>query len=246
MTDAVRAQIRGLAGRDALQAEIMATALLSMWRPDWPGDAEALDELGTIMLTNLGTRPDVDALALLVAVRAMATPPFDAAADASVTALAALGVPEPAWSRSVTRPALVETWISTDELDDQSNIAATFAYDGQTPHVIVFLTDANFGGLIRQAFIGANPGQVRDQWTRASAVPIRPLSEQELADRLARGIEAFDETLDPPIDAEARQLMPLLRARLRLLPPPRPLGSLPVRADGPVSAPAKPSPAAPI
>jgi hypothetical protein len=47
--------------------------------------------------------------------------------------------PEPAWSRPIGRPTLVHAWISTDELDDQSNVLAAFAYDRRPPHALNLL-----------------------------------------------------------------------------------------------------------
>ncbi len=223
MVESVRRESRGLGGEDALQAEMVASRLLSMWTPDWPDEREALAALGATVLRQLATTPDADVLALLLAVAALATPPLDAVAREAAASLRTQAVPEPIWSRAVGRPTLVDAWISTDELEDQSNLAAVFAYDRQPPHVFVAMVDANFGGLVRQAFVGGDPDRVRVEWTAVSGMPIRPLSEQELADRLAQGIEMFDGYLDPPVDAGARQLMPLLRARLRLLPTPRPI-----------------------
>jgi hypothetical protein len=110
-------------------------------------------------------------------------------------------LPAPIWSRTIGRPALVDAWISTDELEDQSNLAAVFAYERQPPHVFVTMVDANFGGLIRKAFVGSNPDKVRE-WARVSGMS-SGLSEQELADRLAQGISLCD-SLDPPVDDEAR------------------------------------------
>jgi hypothetical protein len=129
MVESVRREIRGLAGEDALQAELVASGLLSMWTADWPNEREALAALGATVLRQLAKAPDADVLALLLAVAALATPPLDAVAREAAASLRAEAAPEPIWSRAVGRPALVDAWISTDELEDQSNLAAVFAYD---------------------------------------------------------------------------------------------------------------------
>jgi hypothetical protein len=162
---------------------------------------------------------------VLLGLAAIAAPPLEDAAWEAVALVRAPGTPEPVWSRSIGRPTLVDAWISTDELDDQSNVLAAFACDRRPPHAVNLIVDANFQGLIRSAFVADNPDKVRREWTRASGLPIRPLSEQALADILGRGIEMFDTYLDPPVHEGVAELMPLLRARLRLLPTPRPIES---------------------
>jgi hypothetical protein len=223
MVESIRREIGGLAAGDELASELVASGVLSMWVADWPDEREALEVLGTRVLQQLARTPDADVLAFLLAVAALAGPPLDAVAQAAVASARASVVPEPIWSRSVGRPGFVDAWISTDPLDDQSNIAAVFAYERRPPHVLVAMTDANFGGLVRRAFVAADPDEVRQAWGRVSGMAIQPLSEQDLADRLGNGIHMFDVYLDPPVDDEARQLMPLLRSRLRLLPAPRPI-----------------------
>ena len=47
--------------------------------------------------------------------------------------------------------------ISTDELDDQSSVAAAFAYDHWPPHAFNLIIDANFQGLIRSIFVARDP-----------------------------------------------------------------------------------------
>ncbi len=153
----------------------------------------------------------------------MALPPFDAAARAAIELLRKGATREPIWSRSIGRPTLVDAWISTDELEDQSHVLAAFAYDHRPSHAFNLIVDANFQGLIRGAFVADDPDKVRREWTKLSGLPIRALDEQALADVIGRGIEMFDVYLDPPVSKEVGELMPLLRARLRLLPAPRPI-----------------------
>ena len=220
----IRRDAAGLAAEvDPLQAELFASGILSMWHPDMPGDEEPLVVLGTRIIERLAGRPDPDAFALLLAVEALAIAPFDAAARLTVERLRASGLPEPVWGRSIRRPTLVDAWISWDELDDQAHVLAAFAHDHRPPHAVNLIIDANFQGLIRDAFVADNPDKVRREWVEVSGLPIRPLTEQAVADILGRGIEMFDLYLDPPVTDEAEQLMPLIRARLRLQPASRPV-----------------------
>ena len=220
---ATRGAIKGLAGGEALAAELVASALLSLWRADWPEEQPHADEIGAAVLRKLAVKPDPDVLSLLLAVAAIGAPPLDTVAGDIVAALRQAGVPEPVWARQIGSPALVDAWMSTDELEDQANLVMTFAYGGRPPHVLLFMVDANFGGLIRQALVADDPDAIRQQWREASGLPIVAIDEQTLADRLGNGIVEFDMALEPPTDEEAQRLMPLLRARLRLLPTPHPI-----------------------
>ncbi len=223
IVETIRRDAAGLASaREPLDAELFASGVLAMWHPDMPDNAEPLDILGKAVIQRLAGRADPDVFALLLAIAALGTSPFDAAARAAVEQLRKSGNPEPVWGRSIGRPTLVDAWISWDELDDQANLLAAFAHDHRPPHAVNLIIDANFQGLIRDAFVAEHPDKVRREWVAASGFPIRPLSEQALADILGQGIEMFDVYLDPPVTDEASRLMPLIRARLRLLPPPRP------------------------
>jgi hypothetical protein len=220
----IRRDSTGLASvDDPLEAELFASDILSMWHGDGPWDAEPLEIIGRAVIERLAVQPDPDTFAVLLALAAIATPPFDDATREAVERLRHAAILEPVWSQSIGRPALVDAWISTDELDDQSHLLAAFAYENLPAHAINLILDANFQGLIRDAFVADNPDKVRREWVRASGLPIKPLDEQALADRLGRGIEMFDIYLDPPVTDQVERLMPLLRARLRLLPNPRPI-----------------------
>jgi hypothetical protein len=139
-----------------------------MWHADAFQDAEPLDILAKAVLRRLASQPDPDTLAVLLGLAAIAAPPLEDAAREAVALVRASGTPEPVWSRSIGRPTLVDAWISTDELDDQSNVLAAFAYDRRPPHAVNLIVDANFQGLIQSAFAADNPDKVRREWTRAS------------------------------------------------------------------------------
>ena len=220
----IRRDGSGLAGvADPLEAELFASGILAMWHVDPLQDAEPLEILAKAVMERLADRPDPDALAVLLAVSALAPPPLDVTAREAVEKLRKAATPEPVWSRFIGRPTLVDAWISTDELDDQSNVLAAFAYDRRSPHALNLIIDANFQGLVRSVFVTGDPDAVRRQWEEVSGLPIRPLGGQALADLLGHGIEMFDLYLDPPVSEDVDELMPLLRARLRLLPTPRPI-----------------------
>ena len=222
VVSAIRRDAAGLAGiGDPLGAELLASALLSMWHAEAMEDPEPREILARAVMRRLASRPNPDALAVLLALEALGEPPLVEDARSAIAHMRAGGVPEPMCSRSIGRPTLVDAWISTDELEDQANVLAAFAYDHRPAHAINLIVDANFHGLIRDAFVADDPDKVRREWPAVSGLPIRALSEESIADVLGRGIEMFDVYLDPPVTDEVRRLMPLLRARLRLLPAPR-------------------------
>jgi hypothetical protein len=206
---------------DPLDIELVASGVTAIWRADLMDDAHVREAMGAAVLSKLALRPDQDVLALLLAIDTMATPPLDDVVDAAIGRLREARVPEPIWSRSIGRPVLVDAWISTDELDDQSNVLVAFAYEGRPPHAINAIVDANFKGLIRDLFVADDPAKVRREWIAVSGLPIRALSEQALADVLGQGVRMYDIYLDPPVAKEVDLLMPLLRSRLNLLPEPR-------------------------
>ena len=212
----------GIAGSpDPLAAELVASAVVSMWHAEHPANTEALGALAVGVLGQLADRPEPDVLALLLAMSVMAPTPLDELARVSIAHLRAQSVPEPLWVRSVGKPRLVDAWISTDELDDQSNVLAAFAYGSRPPHAFNLIIDVNFQGLIRDAFAADEADRVRDKWVRVSGLPVRALTRQALADILGQAIEMYDIYLEPPVSDGARHLMPLLRSRLHLLPKPR-------------------------
>jgi hypothetical protein len=182
IVSSVRRDGAGLATvADPLEAELFVSGILAMWRATALQGAEPLEVLGAAVMQRLASQADPDTLAVLLAIASMALPPFDAPARAAAELLRRAGTPQPIWSRSIGRPVLVDAWISTDELDDQSNLLAAFAYEHRPPHAINLIIDANFGGLIRGVFVADNPDKVRRDWTNVSGLPIRPLDEQALA-----------------------------------------------------------------
>jgi hypothetical protein len=219
---AIEGRIAGLAQTpDPLDAELVASGVLAMWHGNNPLEREARQALGRSVIRRLSAARDPDSLAFLVALAATAAPPLVAEAAAAADRVRTAKVPEPIWSRSIGRPALVDAWISTDEYEDQSLVAATFAYDRRPPHAITAIIDANFHGLFRDMAVIGSPDKVRGEWGEHSGMSIGPLSEQALADLWGRALENYDHTIEPPVTEDGQSLVPLVRSRLRLLPAPR-------------------------
>jgi hypothetical protein len=97
---------------------------------------------------------------------------------------------------------------------------ASFEHVGRPPHAVVLMLDHNFHGLIRSAFVAPDPHRVVATWADTSGMPIAPLAAQRFADVLANGVHMYDVYLDPPVNDGVRELVALLRSRLRALPTP--------------------------
>jgi hypothetical protein len=72
---------------------------------------------------------------------------------------------------------------------------------------------------VHQAHISNDPDDVRRAFVESGELALRPVDAQEVADRLAQGLLVCDMSVDPPCDEDMPPLVPLLRARLRALPP---------------------------
>ena len=173
------------------------------------------------MISEIAAHPAADTLALLRAVATLDPLPMAHAARTAVERMRAAGVEEPRWSTAVGQSEFVGAWASTDEFGDQTQLVGDFAYPGHEPHAVVTMVDHNFQGLVRQAMLHPNADRMRTTWSEISGLAIRSVDAQELADLWAQGLTMLDLYLDPPIDDEVDALAPVLRSRLRLLPPPR-------------------------
>jgi hypothetical protein len=83
---------------------------------------------------------------------------------------------------------------------------------------VALLVDHNMGGMAKEVLVTAEPAELRSDWLARAPTPIVPLSAQEAADRFATALAALDETFMPDLPDETRYLLPLARARLRVLP----------------------------
>lgn len=168
----------------------------------------------------IGRRTD-DALALLHGVAAITrSEALARLAHAGALRLRVAGRKDPRWADAIGRARFVDAFAPIDPYEEQDLVVSTFAYPDGRRHALVFLVDQNFDGLIRQAHIAADPGEVRHEMAVSHGFALRPVAAQEVANRLAHGLQVFDESLDPPSDQEVVGLLPLLRERQRALPAP--------------------------
>ena len=161
-----------------------------------------------------------DALAVLLGLAAIATSERLARlAHAGALRLRVAGRREPSWAGTIGRSRFVEAFAPVDPYEEQDLVVSTFEYPDGRRHALVYLVDQNFDGLVRQAHVAGDPDEVRQAFVESGELALRPVDAQEVADRLAQGLLIFDMSIDPPCDVEVPSLVPLLRARLRALPP---------------------------
>lgn len=213
---------RGICAEDdPLQAEVFASGLLTTFDRPLVDQPDPVAFFGERLVAHLVGKRSPDSLALLHAVAAVAPESVASAARSAITRLRAAGRADPSWAALVGRARFRGAWASIDELGDQEVVAASFGYDDGRTHALTFMVDHNFEGLVRQAFVGDDPEAIRREWAETSHLPIVPLDAQEVADRLAQALRMYDQYLDPPCAEEVPELVPLMRARLRALPPGR-------------------------
>lgn len=212
---------RGISAEDdPLQAEVFASGLLATFDRPLVDQPDPVAFFGGRLVAHLVGKRSPDALALLHAVAAVAPESVANAARSAITRLRAAGRADPSWAAHVGRARSQGAWASIDEFGDQEVVAVTFGYDDGRTHALTFMIDHNFEGLVRQAFIGDDPEAIRREWEETSHLPIVPLDAQKVADRLAQALRMYDLYLDPPCAEDVPELVPLMKARLRVTLPP--------------------------
>jgi len=131
------------------------------------------------------------------------------------------GLNEPAFAKRIGSPRFLDAWTSIDEYGDQEMVAVSFADPTDQAHTIAFMIDHNYDGLVREAMLGPDLDTIRTTWSETSGMAIVDLDAQGLADRLGQGLRMYKLFLDPPVSDDVRALAVLLKARLRVMPPPR-------------------------
>ena len=219
--DGIYADARGFSrSLDPLEVETFASGVVSTWRQDipMPNADEAAKALAELLAKHLAAKRSPDALALMLGIEAVAPGPLAAVFAAPIARLRVGGLTDPVWVDSIGRIRFVEGWCSTDEYGDQDMVMAVFEHAGRPPHGIGLRVDHNMGGMAKEVLVTDEPDGLRSDWLARSGLQIVSLNAQEVADRFAGALQAYDETFMPETSKETRYLLPLVRARLRLLP----------------------------
>lgn len=204
---------------DPLEVEVFVSGLLGTFDRPLIDVPDPVDFFGQRFVTHLVGKRSPDALALLHGIAALADEPLAASARAGIARLRAAGRADPTFADRIGRYRFVDAWTSIDEYGDQEMVAVSFTDPADETHVIAFMIDHNFDGLVREAMLGPDLEALRTSWSETSGMAIVGLDAQGLADRLGQGLRMYRLFLDPPCSDDVRDLAPLMGARLRLLPP---------------------------
>lgn len=215
---------RLLATQDPLQAELIAAAVLAVPHQDRAGP-----QLGEMFVRTLcriaGEHPSPESAALLRAVAAIAPPPLRRAAVAALGVVTAAGHYPPDWAGQVGRAVPGEAWRSADVFGDTETIAVTFRY-GDTEHAAVVQIDRCRPPTALRVAVMPDVDRLR----AVLATPDDPLLRTEpvglaaararVEPVLAQGHPGDLEDVFAELDTGSLFSLPVVRARLRRLPPP--------------------------
>jgi len=211
---------------DALVAEELASLLVASWSIGTPRDAGEPTERAVsaiAMLERMG------AVRTLVAVRAVTESDLRHLVDEAVQRLVLDGghvVPN--WAERLGRVELVECLHVTEILRDQDLWVMRFRYIGDEPpinHVLTASIDRNRGGIVRDITLGwpETADLLFAAWLSAPAsdprVSVAAGDPAKAATDLATALARTDVTVGADVTQDAFGLLPLLRSRLRALPP---------------------------
>lgn len=213
-------------------AAVLTEARLVLAEVDSPLDAELW---GSDILAALGTNPGQpdqivaaaersgtpEALATLRVLGAVGSGSLRAAATAAAGRLAAQGVGEPPWARSIGAPSPGQCWSYGDALGQQEAVTMSFWY-GDRGHVVSVLLDREQGGAIKNVWVGES-GDVLDRTREMSQqdpkVIFEMITQADARARLNRAIAAGECPQRPDEVGNVASRRAILQARVALLPP---------------------------
>lgn len=218
---------------DALDAELIVSVLAGSWWDLELGDADPEVEFGERLVAYAaGRRNSRPALALLRVMAELGTPAQRKAAAAGAAALAAAGMPDPAWADDLRTVQHTGSWAYGDVFGDQTTVLLAFDRP-RRPHGVMVLVDHTLGDIAKDAFVVDDPGEtLGDMRAMADETAwVRELAAGEAAALLVPAFAATDAGRGLPLGEDFRDTRALAVARLRLLP--EPPAVLPRRPEDP-------------
>jgi hypothetical protein len=188
------------------------------------------------------------ALALLSGIACLGSSRQAVQAERAALTLMDQGVARPAWAEHVGAVEAEECYLNSDGYGDRDEVVCVFSYAGQEQHALVVVVDYNAGGLARDGWVtsqvaklldycrdssGSGPTDVGSvtasgqRGGRTGAVsPASVFRQADAADArriLATALAATETATDPPVSASFPSYHAFIRARVRTLPPTRPV-----------------------
>jgi hypothetical protein len=252
----LRAARELLAVRSPLDAELMVSEILGTWWGERlirdhprgharPGkhsrsgpDVEELVGEGLVAYAARQNSPA--ALALLAGIACLGTTRQAAQAEQAALELMDSGVPRPRWADQLGKVAPGDCYVNRDAYGDRDEVVCVFSYAGEETHALVAAIDYNFGGMLRDGWVTSQAGKLLERG-RASAVRagvdagaggFEPLAPAQARRMLNTALTQTDRTAGPPVSDSFAAYHAFIRARIRTLPPGRPLPGANLGAPG--------------
>jgi Plasmid pRiA4b ORF-3-like protein len=212
-------------GAGALEAELSGAEFLRMFEVT-VGDPDSADPLSQL-ITDAASTGAPEALAMARVLQLLGPLPVRRAATAAATRLAAAGVKDMPWARTLGTPEWVSAFGFADPLGTQQSLAVEFRY-GKRSHACVLLIDHDLGGGVKDCWFTDEVPRIRAQFWVAAAEVTNGLTEYTAGQAAAMLREAL---AAPECPADADQVedvgtyLRLVRSRSHRLPAPLAPGS---------------------
>ena len=207
-------------GAGALEAELSGAEFLRMFEVTL-GASDSADPLSQL-ITDAASTGAREALAMARVLQRLGPLPVRRAATAAAARLAAAGVKDMPWARSLGTPEWVSAFGFADPLGTQQSLAVEFRY-GKRSHACVLLIDHDLGGGVKDCWFTDEVPKIRAQFWVAATEVANGLTEYTAGQAAAMLREAL---AAPECPADAEQVedvgtyLRLVRSRTHLLPVP--------------------------
>lgn len=187
-----------------------------------PPDAEDDDPLGLLfaqVVAHAQGLRTARGLAVLRALAVFADDDFREHVTHVADDLAASGIREPAWARTIGRPAVERCWRFGDVVGSQESIHVVFAYSRRR-HGLAVLIDHELGGGVKDCWVSEDPDQmwraVRRSAQTGAGTFLDEISWFEARERLLTAVAHESCPVAPDQVEDVGRFFHLLAARLTL------------------------------
>ncbi|HKB32216.1 MAG TPA: hypothetical protein VKD26_15445 [Streptosporangiaceae bacterium] len=251
-----------LAVRSPLDAELMVSEILGTWwgqrlrpgRQDSQGTrrrsgADIEELVGEGLVAYAARQNNPAALALLAGIACLGTTRQAAQAEQAALELMDRGVSRPRWADHVGKVAPGDCYVNRDTYGDRDEVVCVFSYAGEERHALVAAVDYNFGGMLRDGWVTSQVDKLLERGRAAARAEdaagtrlgsFEPLPPGQARRMLDAALTQTDRGVSPPVSDSFPAYHAFIRARIRTLPPGRPVAGAIPGAPGLVAGPAAP------
>jgi hypothetical protein len=252
----LRAARELLAVRSPLDAELMVSEILGTWwgqqliRDHAPephlgkrkrAGADIEELVGEGLVGYAACQDSPAALALLAGIACLGTTRQAAQAEQAALKLMDRGVPRPRWADQVGKVAPGECYVNREAYGDRDEVVCVFSYAGEETHALVTAIDYNFGGMLRDGWVTSQVDKLLERGRAAAAGNqaaggglgvLEPLAPAQARRMLDTALAQTDRAAAPPVSDSFAAYHAFIRARIRTLPPGKPLAGVNPGAPG--------------